>query len=269
MVSVLCSSQMIHWTIGNFLHNIPYLTADPSSRFVFVPFQCPGTKPQEFARNTIIEHFLKTDCDTLVMVDHDMIIHDPTILGLLDTPEYDIAGPLQLMYMQSMKDGPSIQPCAFMYDDKEPRGKRLHVVTPVSGEPVTRVDAVGSGVIAIKRRVLEDPKMLNAEGMSPPAFFRNRYAENGERWRGLDIDFCVRARDLGYRIKVNWQATCGHLKTEDLYGLEIYAKNQFVMGLERGKQNVDGLHLEEGQSGPQGRDDGRAGLRAVGDSEVG
>lgn len=256
MIGILAGDNRVNVSIAGALFNLPFLSGDDSNRFIFLPWICAGYRPQEFARNTIIEKFLSDPGgDTLIMIDNDMILHGhDTLLKLLDTPDYDIAGPLQLMgFRHDTRDDagnvtgqPKIYPVCGMYDRSRPAGKRFVPVLPVNGEKHTQVDIVGSGIMAIKRRVLEDPRMQIEPGMSPPAIFRNVYEANGNRTRGLDVDFCVRARELGYRVVVNWSATSGHFKDMDLYEIEVYAKQQFMLGVEARER--DAIPLADGAS---------------------
>lgn len=253
MVGILAFDNRVNVSLMQMAHELPLVAANPNNRYEFTLYCQAGTRPQEYARNLIIEKFLQSPCDTLLMIDDDMVQQGWTTLKLLDTPGYDIAGPVQLMFLNydpttDPPRMPEVFPCAFFRDSTQ-NGKMVPM-WPAPGTKHNKVDAVGSGCIAIKRRVLEDKRMLIAEGYSPPAFFQNHYDPNGWRTRGLDIDFCFRATDLGYRVMVNWEAQIGHLKHVDLNHVEMYAKTQFKLGYEVGAKNALRMAQEQGWTPP-------------------
>lgn len=250
-VGILAGDNRVNVSLAYLLFRLPFLSADKAHRYEFFPWICSGTSPQEYARNIIIQHALDRGADRLVMIDNDMIYHgSKTLLALLDT-DADIAGTLQLMWRPDAEKagrGPHIYPCAMMLDPDEPVGKQARVVWPVHGVDVTEVDAVGSGFTAIRMSVFKDKRMLLEAGPKPGAFYRNVYRANGERIRGLDVDLCKRAKDLGYSVAINWKATCGHLKDVDLYEMETYVKNQFMEGFQHGqKGEPDEVQVDQGE----------------------
>jgi GT2 family glycosyltransferase len=242
MVAILSGGCMIHATQGLLGHALAKWTYDPTTPFKFMFLIEAGTSPQEYARNIIIEQMLATDCKALLMIDDDMVVSG-TVLDLLATPEYDIVAPLQHMFMppdpSKGRPFPEAYPCAFMFDKERKEGQQIRPVYPVSGCSASPVEAVGSGVMLIRREVLEDERMLIAPGMTPPAFFKNVYRDNGERIRGLDIDFCRRAHALGYKIKVNWSVSVGHYKRTDLNDVDLYAKGSWRVGYEQGLKSKE------------------------------
>ena len=237
-VGILANGAMVHGTQALLAFQLPIWSFNPEVPYSFAFWIEADVSPQDYKRNVIIEKFLESKCDTLVMIDDDMIINQ-TFLDLLGTPDYDIAGPLQytMKAADPEKDRltPECFPCAFMIDH-EGTGQ-MKPVWPASNGPVAEVDLVGSGVIAIKRRVFEDVRMLHEDGHSPPAYFRNIWLPNGRRECGLDIDFCRRAKALGYKIKVNWQAEVGHFKQINLNDVDMFAKAQFLKGYGAGEKS--------------------------------
>lgn len=238
-IGVLAGDSKVNVSLAMMAYQLPLVTFDPGSRFEFMFHIEDGVRPQEYARNRIIERFLKTDGETLLMIDNDMVQLGWKTMAILDTPDYDIAGPLQLMWhpinYHQGRDVPELYPCVMNWVD-EPNHKMTPIYPQKVDETIIEVDAVGSGCIAIKRRVLEDPRMEIEVGMSPPAFFRNEYEANGNRTRGLDVAFCKRAKDLGYTVKANYNAEIGHLKTVDLNQVNIYG----MWSLRKGMEGVSG-----------------------------
>jgi len=71
---------------------------------------------------------------------------------------------------------------------------------------VIECDAIGSGVMMIARRVLEDI----------PYPFKNDYDPEGIKTRGLDFNFCRRAKKLGYKVWADTDNLTSHWATVDL-----------------------------------------------------
>lgn len=229
-IAVLADGMTQHATHSLLAYHLPFISMDPNTPYTFAYWVEAARSPQDYKRNKIIEQFLDTECDVLMMIDHDMII-DMSVLDLLATKNYDIAGPLQY----SMKgadpekghDIPRCMPCAFVRDTEN--GGAMKPVWPKQGMQA-EVDIVGSGVVAIKRRVLEDPKMQHEPDLSPPAIFRNIFEPNGRRSTGLDVGFCLRAKDLGYSVKVNWSVEVGHFHRVNLNEIDLISKHHFALG---------------------------------------
>lgn len=240
MIAPISGSGMLHSTHALLAYHLPLWSANPNIPFEFIYRAEIGTSPQEYARNIVCGDAVKAECDVLVMIDDDMIVSG-TVLDLLTTPHYDIAGPLQYMFMPpdpaKGRDFPECYPCAFKFDHEQPEGRQIFPVYPTAPEGSSVVEAVGSGVIAIRRKVLEDPKMLLEVGMDPPALWKNVYLGNGERIRGLDIDFCRRAHGLGYSIMVNWSVQVGHYKRANLNDVDAFAKGSFLQGYHAGEKH--------------------------------
>ena len=278
LLVILCGGHQAHASLVQLASECDRFSARTDHRFTI---QCvPITAaPQELARNTacgMALERLRRPTDTLLMVDHDMIQHGWRTLQILDTQDYDIAGGLQYMWLprdHETKREPDARPCAFMRRPDGVAGQTC--VYPKPGEKQAEVDRVGSGLMAIKRRVLADARMLLAEGYDPPALWRNVYEPNFVRQKGLDMDFCDRARALGWRVVVNWQAEAGHNKTVNLNEVDEYAKAQFVQGYELGVRHAlsmgatasgqaKGTGGGPGPSGPNGHGVAGAGLDRAG-----
>jgi len=158
----------------------------------------PTGKPISNNRNTIVQKFLATDCDYLMMIDSD-IIPPPNILKLVDFDK-DIITPLMFVYqkgellplfLKRHQDG--------FYDPDDYLEKT----------GLVEIDATGTGCIVIKREVLEKIKYP----------FRNEYDVDGVKVLGLDFNFCKRAKELGYKSWVHLDYVAGHHTTYDLKDL--------------------------------------------------
>ena len=155
----------------------------------------PTGKPITNNRNTIVQKFLASECDYLMMIDSD-IIPPPNILNLADF-NVDIITPLMFVKQKGMliplflkrnKDG--------IYDAADYLGRT----------GLQEVDATGTGCIIIKREVIEAIKHP----------FENVYDEDGIKTLGNDFKFCQKARELGYKAWVHLDYVASHHTTQDL-----------------------------------------------------
>ena len=161
----------------------------------------PAAKPITQNRNKIVQDFLsKPQYDYLIMLDSDNV--PPA--NLLDLVDYqkDIIGSLYFGYQRNMivpfvlernKDG--------LYTIIELKGKR----------GLIECDAIGTGIIIIKREVLEKVKFP----------FRNTYDADGIKLFGLDIHFCQQAKELGFKVFCHLDYISSHWVTMDLK--DVYA----------------------------------------------
>ena len=162
----------------------------------------PVAKPITNNRNTIVQKFLATDCDYLMMIDSD-IVPPMNILNLIDFQK-DIVTPLMFVKQKGMliplflkrnKDG--------IYDADDYLTKT----------GLQEVDAVGTGCIVIRREVIEKIKHP----------FENVYDEDGIKTLGNDYYFCQRAKKLGFKVWVHLDYVEGHHSIQDLRE-EFYEK---------------------------------------------
>ena len=214
-----------------FLESALRISADASTPWLF-RFTCvSGARPVEYARNALCGDFLRDSAmDRLWFLDADM---EPTLdaFELLDL-EGDIVGGRALIYDARGKDRPArVRVSAFTHN---PEAEKFESAIPAKGERVAEVDAVGTATMLISRRVLEDPRMrigdeytdLDGSDKScdsdataetwAPAIFRTIYKPNGEILRGEDLDFCLRAKNLGYSIRCDFGIGISHRKNVDL-----------------------------------------------------
>ena len=155
----------------------------------------PVAKPITNNRNTIVQKFLATDCDYLMMIDDD-IVPPANILNLADF-NVDIITPLMFVKQKGM-----LIPL-FLTRNKDGIYDAADYLNKVG---LQEVDATGTGCIIIKREVLENIKHP----------FENVYDEDGIKTLGNDFYFCQRAKKLGYKIWVHLDYVASHHSVQDL-----------------------------------------------------
>jgi len=190
--------------------NILAMMNDPHYRVLYYPIG--HRRPVDAARNEIVDLFLQSDCEYLLMIDADMADDtdyqtQPRFLELAKLGK-DIIGALGLMW----KDEEGVIPNILDYDEKEEglKIKRTFVIGDI-----VEADAIGSGVMMIHRRVLEK--------LDPP-YFKYVYDDKGMLALGQDFFFCQKAKEAGFRIYTYTGILTSHYQNINL--LDIF-KRQF------------------------------------------
>jgi len=171
---------------------------------IFVDY--PESKPISFNRNKIVKKFLTTECDYLMMLDSDIVppanILDLSLFGK------DIIGGLCFSFSQIVPGQAAVVPLILKRNKKILKGDRHIKYSPLPQEKwegLTECDAIGTGCIIIARHVLENPFWLTHYGHFP-----NIYDKTGDKVIGLDINFCYRAKKLGYKTYCHTDFKCSH-----------------------------------------------------------
>lgn len=151
------------------------------------------------ARNAVVRAFLReTTCDRLLMIDSD-ISFVPADIARLEADKLDIVTGVYY----NLFDG-QIKPVLTLIEDE---------VKSESDEPLLEVVACGGGFLMMTRRMLE--KMLGEYGEPCPWFAEP--IDGPIHW-GEDVTFCLRARELGYKVIADLRVQVSHYKTIRLQG---------------------------------------------------
>lgn len=151
------------------------------------------------ARNEILAAFLDSPHDTLLMVDDD-VVPNPNLTDLAKIlRSIDGAGIVGAPCPIALPNLP-ILPNVYTIDT-ETGYYAIDLKSSLSQvfEPVREVGAIGFGAVAIGRQLAE----------SQPRF-ENRYDPEGVAYMGEDIDYCVRAREIGYDTYAAFELLCDH-----------------------------------------------------------
>ena len=172
-------------------------------------------------RNIAVQRFLRSPCDRLWFIDNDTILPDdifklPEIDGDIVTLPYPFVG--------------TMTPAIVNYKNLDDFDEGMADVIP-GPDGVADVNGTGMGCTLIRRSVLEHPEMRYStiyetrdgkvknevdEDDAPEPIFRFHRRPSGRWEMGEDYDFCIRAKRLGFNIKIRMKSICGHLKTIDL-----------------------------------------------------
>lgn len=139
-------------------------------------------KPIDFNRNLIAKLFLETECDVLFSVDADVTPPD-NWLGMYDPDVH-----LKSAHVTAWQADQSIA-VGFWRSKAGPHS--FNRVKPREGN-LYKVDAIGTGCYYVTRELLEK--------MQKP-WFEHVYSKDGlEKYYGEDVNFSLKAGELGYDI---------------------------------------------------------------------
>ena len=183
-------------------------------------------KMHHIAANALVVEFLKTDCDSLLLVDDDMIMPHDALSLMRDNKKghaYDIS--------QGFCTFKSFPPHAVAYklSDSQPQmpgalaGLNYNALAHLPDNDVTEVDAVGIAFTLIKRRVLE--QMISEHGAEWTVWF-----DTGGHSETEDMRFSSRCREAGFSMCVDTHAKIGHVGSH-VYGWPEH--QQYVKLLEK------------------------------------
>jgi hypothetical protein len=160
-------------------------------------------------RNKIVKRFLKTDCDFLMMQDSDVfpLGHNPAELVYANR---DIIGcPAKVRSNSGTLDW-----VAYVWNDDAGGYVTVDMGRAPSHAELLEVDIVGTGLILIRRNVLEDPNM------KAPFLVEND--EDGVCDWGTDFAFCKRAKKFGYEVFTTPWRVCEHVKEMGFLDMDGY-----------------------------------------------
>jgi hypothetical protein len=165
-------------------------------------------------RNVLCSKFLESDSEWMLMMDTDMVFPPDMIERMLKYADPVERPILSALYFTSLYG--KWLPVWLVEDDA---GLPIPFIDIELGE-VYELHSTGMGFIMIHRTVLE--KML-AEATDPWPWYAHDILEDGQH-AGEDVTFCVRARNLGYKIH-GLAYPLVHMKTQPIDWYSF--KNQF------------------------------------------
>lgn len=192
---------------------------------IFIDYSCE--KPISYNRNQIVKRFLeRPQYDYLMMIDSD-IVPPPDYLKLVDFQKDIISGVCFAFTKQN------IFPLVLKKSKRKNEGYKYHPYEsfhPDKWTGLIEVDAIGTGAMIMSRKVLE----------AIPYPFRNEYDKTGEKQIGLDLNFCLRAKKLGFQVFCHTDYWCSHHTRMDLKVL-YKTMSQAFDGIEELNYQVDRL----------------------------
>lgn len=191
LVAMLTGGMNPAWQLNDFLAKL----AKDDRAIIDVRFF--AFRPAEENRNRAVAATVEGGYDYMLMVDPDTIPQrNPIDLVLMD---FDIVG----MPYPGIQYPNGKMEIGFLAMDKQEDGKYLD---HKDRHGLQVVDAVGSGAMIVARRVLEKIR---------PAFMR-LWDENGYAIKGIDFNFCDRAKAEGFKVYAHYGYLADHLKEVSL-----------------------------------------------------
>jgi hypothetical protein len=162
--------------------------------------------PGHVAANHLARALLATPCDSLLMVDDDMVFEPDALEKLRSNPltrDYDVVFgfcthrtlPPHAVVMKLQEQPPL--PLSLL-------GEQYGTLRDIENNSVVDVDAVGLAFTLIKRKVFE--KMLDDYGALYTSWF-----QWGAHTEGEDVFFSRRCRELGFSLAVDSSVKIGHV----------------------------------------------------------
>ena len=172
-------------------------------------------RPISSNRNKIVKDFLETDCKFLVMIDDD----NPPVKNPFELLDYnkDVIGAIV-----PGRDDWGIHWHVYEVVEDNPKTGIIHKAH-VLENGLQKVDAVSTGCIIIKRKVLEKIKKP----------FEDLFDKDGVIMSNDDLYFAHKVRKAGFQEWIHSDYICSHYKTVDL--LQMLRLNQIA--IKRAKAN--------------------------------
>jgi len=194
-------------------------------RIEFVwPEACVRRIFHDYARNSHVEEFLKTDADILFFLDSDVCPPDEIFdLVTEDGDKWQCAGAPYPVFMPANQSADRRPVVLFTAYKKNKQGGLSASDVPRSGKEY--IDGLATGCLFIKRKVLEQ--------MERPWFAFEYEDKTRLMTAGEDLSFCRKVGDLGYNFFVDYSKVCRHYKNVCLLEVNAYAMDYAKRTLER------------------------------------
>lgn len=206
--------------------------------FLFTVHIEAGKRGPDYARNCIVKTFLEdNDADWLVMIDADQGVPDD-FWKLCTVLDADVVAAVTPVWVGNMSPETMMRINHYGVDSE---GRCFNLQTPPdTAKQPYRVPAVGTGCIAIRRRVFA-PKPAGV-GTSP---FYFTYEDDRKVRGGEDINFSVDCQRAGFVVAAHPEVWFDHVKPLSLKQVEDWYKARHKMEME-GRTTTDEQRLSIG-----------------------
>jgi len=198
------------WWRSELSYGLIQMIGSSKLKFVVEDPQITRGMPLGNVRCKIVKRFLRTSCRVLVMIDNDEApFSDLSEIIEAMGDEMDIVGCPSL----TKQDGLLKWHAWSAYEEKDGKQgyKSVNLDALIDPPDFLSVDVIGGGCMIIKRRVLED------ERMKAP-FIEVIDKDTGEIVLTEDFDFCIKAKEAGYKIFTTPKKRCEHFKCVGILG---------------------------------------------------
>lgn len=201
--------------------------------------------PTEYARNVLCRHFLNSNAEYLWFIDSDTM-PDDNWHKLFEVDEDIVAG---IYPIGRQEKGNRVLALDWGFYDKSDDHEHGWIARPVEAyrnDEVVEVDAVATGCMLIKRKVIEHfAKTAERDEDDTPAIFFWPKKSTGKSYCSDDFDFCTRVKAAGFKIKVHTAVRWGHLKFKDLRDVYEQMKSAWMAGYEESMEESEADALKQ------------------------
>lgn len=207
-------------SLAVFMVNLTKMSAEPLCPYEFNVGFVQNYKPADYARNKIVSDFLSDGSfSRLWFIDSDILPKKECMKLLIS--EDDIVGGTYDIWGGYKKEEPVRATRTAYVDGVEQKG---WIPVPVPADGFYNVDAIGTGMMIIRKRVLADERMWI--GGEKGAVFQNIYGPMRNIEISEDLDFCRRAKSFGYTVVAHGAINVGHVKTVNVADIVAYAETE-------------------------------------------
>ena len=189
---------------GEFAHSLASVTGAMSYFGCLGEIHRATSSRPNASRNMMVREFLETDHPWLWMVDSDMVFseqdHPMRLWQCASEHDADMVTGLTFIFHNAHQPTPSI----FI----EQNGEIARILNRVPTEPI-EIRACGLASVLIHRRVFEAMEAPRHESMR---WFDEIELSLAEGIAGEDVQFFVRATDLGFKLMLEPSAKTQHIK---------------------------------------------------------
>lgn len=203
----------------------------PECPFRFITHIEAGKRGIDYARNSIVKTFLEgSDADWLLMIDDDQIVPE-NFWQLCAVSDADVVSGITPVWVGNMDPETMLRVNNYGVDSEQ-RCYNLPMPDKTVKQPY-RVPIVGTGCVAIRRRVLAP----RPSGVGAVPFYFTRH-EDQKVQGGEDINFSVECNRAGFVLAVHPQVWFDHVKALPLMQVDAYYNARKAMEAE-GRQTTD------------------------------
>lgn len=219
--------------------------ANPKVPWHFDFHNITGNRGVAFARNQFIKLMRENEeLDKLWFWDQDVVPSKQSMELLV--LEADIAAGIYPAFQSKEFTGNETEQLFYgAYHRNEAKEWIFSDIDP-EGSPIQNVEGVMMGCTVLDGKMLRDKRMDYHEPVKDiPCVFKDLRSPNGRHMGTEDLDFCSRAVDLGYKVQINRNVRCGHLKEMDMEIMSQFGKTTWSMGYEEAKNDMQKGNLIE------------------------
>lgn len=192
-----------NWVTAKFFERFLHIMNEAGKKGYQISVAFIQGTPHDAARNMMILNFLASDCDWLLSVDDD-VLPPVNILDMITDER-----PICAAYCHAIRpkhtpnEGVDVRINAVALQRTDDKDSVSYQKFPAYKNQITEVPIFGTGCFVARKDVFSE---------IPKPWFRFDYDYNGCLLRGEDVFFCEKAAEYGYKLYMDGNFVCDHLK---------------------------------------------------------